>query len=60
MKSLDFERVSVADAREALADQIKRVDKVDRSLERLPQANTVVLQATVDWMAELPEMVRPV
>ena len=59
MKSLDFEKVSVADARKALEGQTKPDDKVDRSGQRTHQAIPVLLEATVAWMAELPEGVRP-
>jgi hypothetical protein len=61
MKSLEFEKVSVDDARKAL-DGPPRTAKNDRAVavvRRGPDVNPVLLDATVAWMAELPYAVRP-
>jgi hypothetical protein len=60
MKSLEFEKVSVDDARKALDGPAKAADKPATDVRRDPEAkNPVLLDATVAWMAELPYAVRP-
>ena len=61
MKSLEFERVSVADARKALDGATKRENKDKAALggRRGPEVNPVLLDATVAWIAELPYTARP-
>lgn len=59
MKSLEFEKVSVADARKALDGPPKAADKPATDARRGAQTNPVLLDATVAWMAELPDAVRP-
>ncbi len=60
MKSLEFEKVSVDDARKALDGPAKSADKPATDVRRHPETkNPVLLDATVAWMAELPDAVRP-
>jgi hypothetical protein len=61
MKSLEFEKVSVADARKALEGPPKNEnkDKVEPLPRRPADVNPVLLDATIAWMAELPYAVRP-
>jgi hypothetical protein len=59
MKSLEFEKVSVADARKALDGPSKADDKAKTNVRRSSDANPILLAATVEWMAELPYAVRP-
>ena len=67
MKSLEFEKVSVADARKALDGPAKTEDKnkdADKdkaaaAVRRGSEVKPVLLDATVAWMAELPYTVRP-
>ena len=60
MKSLEFEKVSIASARQELDGQGKRVDAPERSRQRAPQHDAVLLDATRLWMDGLPAAVRPV
>jgi len=60
MKSLEFEKVSIADVQPELESQRKRVDDRARIARRAPQRRAVLLGATTLWMAELPQAVRPV
>ncbi len=61
MKSLEFEKVSVDDARKALDGQAKNEDKAKpaEAVRRGPEVNPVLLDATVAWMNALPYAVRP-
>jgi hypothetical protein len=59
MKSLEFEKVSVDDARKALEGESKRDDKPDLAAQRTGKADAVLLEATVAWLAELPYEARP-
>ena len=59
MKSLEFEKVSVADARKALEGAPKAEDKPETKVRRSSDANPVLLDTTIAWMAELPYSVRP-
>ena len=61
MKSLEFEKVSVADARKALDGPPKGEDKAKATtvVRRGPDVNPVLLGATAAWMNELPYTVRP-
>jgi hypothetical protein len=58
MKSLEFEKVSVADARKAL-DGLSKGDDPPKTHVRRSDAKPILLDATVSWMAELPCAVRP-
>ena len=60
MKSLEFEKVSIADVQPELESQRKRVDDRARIARRAPQRRAVLLGATTLWMAELPQAVRPI
>ena len=60
MKSLEFEKVSIASARQELDGQVKRVDAAEQSRQRAPQHDAVLLDATRLWMDGLPTAVRPV
>jgi hypothetical protein len=61
MKSLEFEKVSVADARKALEGPPKTEDKDNAApaVRRPGDVNPVLLDATIEWMAGLPYAVRP-
>src|SRR5215471_18459516 len=59
MKSLDFEKVSIADARKALDGPAKTEAKATVVVRRSADTNPVLLDATLAWMAELPYAVRP-
>jgi hypothetical protein len=61
MKSLEFEKVSVDDARKALDGPAKNEDKAKptTAVRRGPDVNPVLLDATVAWMNALPYTVRP-
>ena len=59
MKSLEFEKVSVDDARKALDGAPKAEDKPKIDVRRNPDAAPVLLDTTVAWMAELPYAARP-
>ncbi len=60
MKSLEFEKLSIASTRRELHGQVKRVDTPERSRQRAPQHAAVLLDATRLWMDGLPPAVRPV
>jgi hypothetical protein len=57
MKSLEFEKVSVAEARGALDGPAKA--RATIVVRRSADANPGLLDATVAWMNELPHTVRP-
>jgi hypothetical protein len=59
MKSLEFEKVSVADARKALEGPAKTEEKPTVVVRRSAETNPVLLEATLAWMGELPNAVRP-
>ena len=61
MKSLEFEKVSVADARKALdgAPKNENKDKAAPAVRHAADVNPVLLDATLAWMAGLPYAVRP-
>jgi len=58
MKSLEFEKVSVDDARKAL-DGPSKAEATPKIVRRSADANPVLLDATVAWMNELPYAARP-
>jgi len=58
MKSLDFEKVSVDDARKSL-DGPSKAQTTPNIVRRNADANPVLLDATTAWMAELPYSARP-
>jgi len=60
MKSLEFEKVSVADARKALDGPSKSEEKATTVVRRSPQAEPLLLDATIAWMAGLPLTARPI
>jgi hypothetical protein len=60
MKSLEFEKVSIADVQQELESQRKRVDDRARIARRAPQRRAVLPGATTLWMAELRQAVRPI
>ena len=61
MKSLEFEKVSVDEARKALDGPAKNEDKAKPAavVRRGPEVNPRLLDATVAWMNALPYTVRP-
>jgi hypothetical protein len=59
MKSLDFEKVSVEDARKALEGPSKEDDPPKTHVRRSSGTNPILLDATVAWLEELPHTVRP-
>jgi len=60
MKSLEFERVSVADVRRELDQERTQVEERKRAVQRTSQTSAVLLDETSRWMAELPVHVRPI
>ena len=60
MKSLEFEKVSIADLQQERESQRKRVDGGEFSAQRVPQGDAILLDATTLWMAGLPPAVRPI
>ncbi len=60
MKSLEFEKVSIADLQQERESQSKRVDGDALAAQRAPQSDAVLLDATTLWMAGLPPAVRPI
>jgi len=59
MKSLDFEKVSVEDARKSLEGPLK--ESVPPATVRHKSGTTpILLEATNTWLAELPYAVRPI
>ena len=60
MKALEFEKVSVADVQRELENQRKQVDDRAHAVQRAPQSDAVLLDATTLWMAGLPPAVRPI
>ena len=59
MKSLEFEKVTVAQARGAPDGPAKAEAKATIVVRRSTDTNRVLLDATVAWMNELPHTVRP-
>jgi hypothetical protein len=59
MKSLDFEKVSVEDARKALERPSKEGEPPKTHVRTSSGQNPILLDATVAWLAELPYAVRP-
>ena len=59
MKSFEFEKVSVENARKVIRGDGKPAKKSDHSAERAREPSPVLLDATVAWIAELPIEVRP-
>jgi hypothetical protein len=60
MKSLEFEKVSIADVQQELKSQRKQVDDRAHAAQRATQSVAVLLDSTTLWMAELPLAVRPI
>ncbi|MEO8302664.1 MAG: hypothetical protein ABI724_00955 [Betaproteobacteria bacterium] len=59
MKSFDFEKISVEDARKAYDGEAKHAKKADHTAERARDPSPVLQDTTVAWIAELPIEVRP-
>ena len=59
MKSLDFEKVSVADARKSLDGPLKE-SVPPATVRHKSGATPILLEATNTWLAELPYAVRPI
>ena len=60
MKSIEFEKVSVADVRKELDESRKKVEEGRRAGQRSSQASAVMSDEASRWLAELPVEVRPV
>jgi len=60
MKPLEFEKISVSDARRQIDGEHKRNEERKRTAERAPQGSSVLLDETSRWMAALPADVRPI
>lgn len=56
MNAIEFEKVSVADARPG---EPKQSDDRMSMFHRVPEENNVLLNTTLTWMAGLPKDVRP-
>jgi hypothetical protein len=56
MNAIEFEKVSVADARPG---EPKHSDDRMSMFHRVPEENNVLLNTTLTWMAGLPKDVRP-
>ena len=59
MKSFEFEKVSITDARREFEDQPGKADEHSWTGHRTYQKNSVLLNTTLTWMTGLPEDVRP-
>jgi len=59
MKSLEFEKLSVADVRKELDQTHKQVEDRKRVIERTSQTSSVLTDETSQWIAGLPADVRP-
>ena len=59
MKSLDFEKVSVEDARKSLEGPLKE-SVPPATVRHKSGATPILLEATNTWLAELPYAVRPI
>ena len=59
MKSLEFEKVSVDDARKVLEGPKKGAGQPDHSGERIDKTSSVLQPATIAWLAQLPDAARP-
>jgi hypothetical protein len=60
MKSLEFEKVSVDDARKALEGPAKSAETTNVTVKRSNPGNAALLEATRAWMESLPWEARPV
>lgn len=59
MKSLEFERVSIADMRAEQDAQQKQKDESQYAAQRTAQVSAVLSDETSQWLAGLPADVRP-
>ena len=60
MKSLDFEKVSIEDARKSLDGPLKEsVPTTTRVRHKCAGGTPILLEATTTWLAGLPYAVRP-
>jgi hypothetical protein len=60
MKSLEFEKVSIDDARKALEGPAKSAEKTNITVKRSNPGNVGLLDVTRVWMESLPWDARPV
>ncbi len=61
MKSIEFQKISIADARREIEREHQQVGERSGSPmgDRMQQNNNVLLNTTLTWMAGLPKDVRP-
>ena len=59
MKSIEFQKISIADARREIDGEPRQTAEVPRYPRRAHQENNVLLNTTLTWMARLPKDVRP-
>ena len=60
MKSIEFQKTSIADARREIDGEPKQSDqRLRRYPHRAHHENNVLLNTTLTWMARLPKDVRP-
>lgn len=59
MTSIEFKKISIADARREFDGEPKQSDERLRRYPRADQQNNVLLNTTLTWMARLPKDVRP-
>jgi hypothetical protein len=60
MKSLEFEKISVAHVRKELDQERREVEERKRVLQRTPQGKIVLSDEASRWLVELPADVRPI
>ena len=59
MKSFEFEKVSIVDARREIDGEPKQAHERPWRYPRAYQENNILLNTTLTWMARLPKDVRP-
>ena len=59
MKSIEFQKISIADARREIDGEPKQSDEQLWRCLRAHEENNVLLNTTLTWMAGLPKDVRP-
>ena len=59
MTSIEFKKISIADARREIDGEAKQSGERLRPHPRAHQQNNVLLNTTLTWMARLPKNVRP-
>src|SRR5215831_8689363 len=60
MTSIEFKKISIADARREIEDEPKQSDERLRKYPRAAQENDVLLNTTLTWMAGLPKDAPPI